>query len=161
MPAQDRNPDPALPPARARVRRATVEPPDPPPETSPDDYEVGYGRPPKHTQFKPGNNANPRGRPKGSKSLSSILADELNQKVAVNIGGRSVKLPARQLAMKRLVQNLLKGDVKALQIAIKLDELQDGRERTPGESHSPQLTPLEEAVLEAFVGRTRDGDEVP
>ncbi len=29
------------------------------------DYTVGYGRPPKATQFKAGKTGNPRGRPKG------------------------------------------------------------------------------------------------
>ena len=27
------------------------------------DYEVGYGKPPKHTQFKRGQSGNPNGRP--------------------------------------------------------------------------------------------------
>ena len=28
------------------------------------DYEIGYGKPPKQTRFKPGQSGNPRGRPK-------------------------------------------------------------------------------------------------
>ena len=31
-----------------------------------DDYEVGYGKPPKNTQFRKGVSGNPRGRPKKS-----------------------------------------------------------------------------------------------
>ena len=42
------------------------------------DYEIGYGRPPKHTQFKKGQSGNPEGRPKGIKSLSTELDDELS-----------------------------------------------------------------------------------
>ena len=34
-----------------------------------DAEKVGYGRPPLTTRFKPGESGNPRGRPKGSKSL--------------------------------------------------------------------------------------------
>ena len=33
------------------------------------DYEVGYGKPPHHTRFKPGVSGNPRGRPKDAKNL--------------------------------------------------------------------------------------------
>ena len=35
--------------------------------------EVGYKKPPVEHQFKPGNNANPGGRPKGSVSLTTTL----------------------------------------------------------------------------------------
>ena len=37
------------------------------------DYVVGYGRPPKATQFAPGKSGNPRGRPKGSRTLKLLL----------------------------------------------------------------------------------------
>jgi hypothetical protein len=33
------------------------------------DDEVGYGKPPKHGQFKPGKSGNPRGRPRGAHGL--------------------------------------------------------------------------------------------
>ena len=36
------------------------------PEVEAAPYEVGYGKPPKATRFKPGKSGNPGGRPKGS-----------------------------------------------------------------------------------------------
>lgn len=44
--------------------------------------DVGFGKPPKHTQFKKGQSGNPRGRPKGSRNLNRFFADLLDEPVA-------------------------------------------------------------------------------
>jgi hypothetical protein len=40
-----------------------------------EDYEVGYGKPPKHTQFQKGASGNAKGRLKGTKNLSTDLVN--------------------------------------------------------------------------------------
>lgn len=40
-------------------------------------YQVGYGKPPKHSRWKKGQSGNPRGRPKGTRGLKTDLHDEL------------------------------------------------------------------------------------
>ena len=47
-----------------------------------DEYDVGYKKPPKRTQFKPGQSGNPRGRPKGTKNLKTDLAEALGPEAA-------------------------------------------------------------------------------
>jgi hypothetical protein len=69
------------------------------------DYEVGYGRPPKATRFKPGQSGNPRGRPKGAKSIPALLEGELNRKIRVREGNRERMLTKRELLVRRLVAN--------------------------------------------------------
>ena len=53
-----------------------------PPET-PRDYQVGYGKPPRHTRFKRGQSGNPRGRPREAKNLPTLLTEALNERVIV------------------------------------------------------------------------------
>ena len=49
----------------------------------PDAYEVGFAKPPQRTQFRKGASGNPKGRPKGSKSMASILTKVGRQRVRV------------------------------------------------------------------------------
>src|SRR5439155_1781990 len=55
------------------------------------DYEVGYGKPPRHTRFGLGRSGNPRGRPGGSKKLSTLLSEALKEPVIVVENGRRRK----------------------------------------------------------------------
>ena len=43
------------------------------------DYEVGYGRPPKNSQFKPGQSGNPRGRRKVSGNIWNEARDAFSE----------------------------------------------------------------------------------
>ena len=47
-----------------------------------DDYEVGYGKPPKDKQFKKGQSGNPKGRTKGTKNFISDRPFGINIKPA-------------------------------------------------------------------------------
>ena len=42
---------------------------------------IGYKRPPKATQFQKGQSGNPRGRPRGSKNLSTLISEALDEKL--------------------------------------------------------------------------------
>lgn len=53
------------------------------------DESVGYGRPPREHQFKPGRSGNPRGRRKGTRNLLGVFKEVARQKLRVRIGGES------------------------------------------------------------------------
>ena len=46
-----------------------------------DSYEIGYGKPPKHIQFKKGQSGNPKGRPKKPKNLAALILKTFGDKV--------------------------------------------------------------------------------
>lgn len=83
-------------------------------------YAVGYGKPPKSKQFKSGLSGNPKGRPKGVKNIETVIKEEVYSKVPVIVGGKKKKLSKVEVAIKRLVEKALKGDLKALAMLLSL-----------------------------------------
>ena len=81
-------------------------------------YDVGYGKPPRAGQFKPGQSGNPKGRKKGAKSLQGVMRAALAEKVKVEIGGKSVRISKLDALTKRLMASALKGDLGATRLLI-------------------------------------------
>jgi hypothetical protein len=75
--------------------------------------KVGYGKPPKSGQFKPGKSGNPKGRPKGSLNLATDLAEELSEKISVREDGQARRVSKQRALIKSLMAKALQGDVRA------------------------------------------------
>ena len=82
-------------------------------------YEAGRGKPPVHTRFKPGQSGNPRGRPKGSSSMATLLEAELSRRVTVSENGRRVTVSKRELVAKQAVNKAAAGDPRMLMLLLK------------------------------------------
>jgi len=81
------------------------------------EYEVGYKKPPRATQFKPGTSGNPKGRPKRVRSpLNEILEDVLDAVVKYRENGKVRTATRREVSLKLLVRQAIKGDVGAADI---------------------------------------------
>ncbi|MBR1276090.1 DUF5681 domain-containing protein [Bradyrhizobium sp. AUGA SZCCT0283] len=78
-----------------------------------DDDSVGYGRPPRAHQFKPGQSGNPKGRPKGRKNEATMLDELLFQRIPVRQGGRELRMTVIEAIFRRLAEDSLKGNIKA------------------------------------------------
>src|SRR3954453_781285 len=78
-----------------------------------DDYETGYGKPPKQHQFQPGQSGNRIGRPKGAKNTVTLVRDILDQKIEVRIGSTLRKMSLRKAMLTRFAEAALKGDTKS------------------------------------------------
>jgi|ERR1044071_6352300 len=119
------------------------------------DYEVGYGRPPKHTRFKKGRSGNPRGRPSGAKNLATLFSEALDEKVTVTEHGRRRKISKREAVVAQLVNKSAQADLKATQILLSM--MQDIERR--GEKSEPaSLSDADRQVLQ-FIRNRRLGDK--
>jgi Family of unknown function (DUF5681) len=83
-------------------------------------YEVGYGRPPRHHQFRKGTTGNPKGRPRGSGKQKIRLYDILMDPVWITIDGRRKKVPFPVAHLQRLKEQAAKGNPKASQSLLQL-----------------------------------------
>jgi hypothetical protein len=72
------------------------------------DYKVGYGKPPKHSQFKPGVSPNPKGRPK-RKSFDSAetIFDFLHDIIEYRENGKIKRVSRLELGIKLLIQRAM------------------------------------------------------
>ena len=84
------------------------------------DYEVGYGKPPKDTQFEKGRSGNPKGRPKGSRNRGSIIRNIMGREVAVRENGKDRKITVFEALAEKMVAKALNGSmndqVKLIQV---------------------------------------------
>jgi hypothetical protein len=75
------------------------------------EQKVGPGNPPKDKQFRKGTSGNPKGRPKGSKNLSTILMDAARDQVTATIDGKPRKITKLQATAMQLATKAAGGDM--------------------------------------------------
>lgn len=78
---------------------------------------VGYGKPPKDSQFQKGKSGNPTGRRKGSKSFASVLQDTFNQPVSVTMNGKTEKAPSINALALKMIAMALSGNPTFMKMA--------------------------------------------
>ena len=116
-----------------------------------DDYQVGYGKPPRHTQFEKGQSGNPRGRPSGSKNLATLVSEALNERVIVAEDGGRRKISKREAIIKQLVNRSAKADLRAIKIL--LDILREIESQTAPETVENSFSAADDKVLEQIKSR--------
>ncbi|RMG56676.1 MAG: hypothetical protein D6717_06190 [Gammaproteobacteria bacterium] len=123
------------------------------------DYEVGYRKPPRHTRFRKGQSGNPKGRPKGARGLTASLKRELETKITIREGGREMHLTKGEAAAKRLTNEALTGDMKALLALLKLDpQLYGAVDEQFGEAgKAAQAEPVDLEILRDYFGQSENG----
>jgi hypothetical protein len=116
---------------------------------------VGYGRPPRHAQFKPGQSGNPKGRPKGSISLAAAVAKALTQRVTVTVNGRQKRVTKLDVLTTQLVNRAAAFDIGAVRLLVGLLHLVDQGAQKPAESGAP-FNIADEKVLRHLYDRVKN-----
>jgi hypothetical protein len=116
------------------------------------DYEIGYGKPPKAGRFKPGQSGNPKGRPKGAKSLKTIVQAQLGDKLEVKHKGKLRKVSKLEALVMKLVQDALSGNAKALHELLKLAAAYPPETEAKGVGALP-VAEDDQALVEQFLAR--------
>ncbi|MCJ2087491.1 DUF5681 domain-containing protein [Methylobacterium sp. E-005] len=84
-----------------------------------DDYEIGYRKPPRHSQFKPGTSGNRVGRPRRSKNIDTLFEQQLDRLVAVTRDGRKVRVSVREVIIMNIVKAAANGDARARELVLR------------------------------------------
>lgn len=80
------------------------------------DYEVGYKKPPKHTQFQPGQSGNPAGRPKDTRNVKHVLLQVATEDMLISENGQSKVVSKQEALIRRLYADALAGDKAAAKL---------------------------------------------
>lgn len=131
------------------------------PPSAPEDLEaaaapeerVGYGHPPIHTRFKPGQSGNPKGRPRGSRNTSTIVSEVLDRKIPVKSAGRQTKMDIREAMITRAVEAGLQGNLKAMEFVLKHDERTKPANLMQPDGDGPDAALDDAAIIKAFFAR--------
>ncbi len=84
------------------------------------DYEVGYGKPPRHGRFRPGRSGNPAGRPMGPQTLPADLRAELAEDVTLREGELERTFSKQRAILRSLTAKAIEGDAKATAMVLDL-----------------------------------------
>ena len=120
-------------------------------------YQIGYGKPPRHSRFKKGEpSANPRGRPR--KNMTALLVEGLNKKVTVTENGRRRKVTLREAITSQLINQSASADLRATKML--LDLIKDAERQTAAAAAAapepaPPFTKADEEVVEQLIERLR------
>ena len=123
------------------------------------DFSIGYKKPPRSTQFQPGQSGNPAGRPKGIKNLATDLKEELEEKITITENGTLLEITKQRAMFKTLMAKALKGDSRASSVLI---GLAISMEQVDSSQHTIHVFPEEDlAIIENLKARLKDTSDQP
>jgi len=94
-------------------------------------YEVGYGKPPAHTRWKPGQSGNRSGRSKPGKVTEedNLFRKSLLELVEVQEDGRTVRITRKHFGVRKHVEGAARGNMQSLKNLFRLGRAHDPEPR--------------------------------
>ena len=86
--------------------------------TPPDDYKVGYSRPPRETRLKKGQSGNPRQKPKPAESMVDMVDRLLLSQVKLTLNGEVKNVTALEAIVSQLQLKEMSGNPRASRILL-------------------------------------------
>ena len=117
----------------------------------PNEFDIGYRRPPKASQFQPGRSGNPRGRPKGGRKVGAVLQELMNAKVTVTEHGRTRRVSRLEVMLLQLANDATRGDPRALKLILDVAD-RYGRQ-AEGSVQSEDMTSEDLEILADYLQR--------
>jgi hypothetical protein len=114
-------------------------------------YKVGYGRPPEHTRFQPGQSGNKAGGRKGQPTPGEILMKESARLVKIKRGDTVETITKHEAIVRRLLQSAIEGDIAAARLV-----LVGLAQNAPEPSNAPE----EDETANLALGATPDDETV-
>jgi Family of unknown function (DUF5681) len=119
-----------------------------------DEYDVGYRKPPRAYQFKPGQSGHPPGRRKGAKNEETILRELLQQKVRITENGKVRKITVLEAILRRIAEDSLRGNIKSIGFL-----LNRYYAAAAGGVAQADLSEDDKAVLDAYLRKLKNNPE--
>jgi len=123
------------------------------------EYEIGYRKPPKKSQFKSGQSGNSKGRPRDSKNTYMLLNEILGQKIAITENGKNVQISKRNAMLLQLVNKGIKGDIKAINTLLPHMLMADAKEEDKAKILSA-LSRDDKEIITNYIKRISDFDGI-